>query len=434
MINIKKPFALYGLCLAMLMSLAGCATSQPGAYRLLPNQQFEKINPAKISTSASAVYQLGPQDVLLIKVEPLPALGGSYKIDKGNVLKVTFNQAANETYRVTAGDLLSLEFPDEIEGAYELLVAPDGTITLPKLGRRVTAAGKTVAAIARSTQKYYDQLFVSASLSWGLVKPFNDRMYAMNGEYQVGADGDIAIPNLGRINLTGKSATVAATILSNTATKKFNNAVEASVSIATNIMQGQPDSRVTPSGLQMYTNLNNLPTTVSDNGEVYVPNVGLVVAEGKTVHELTKTIEEKLQPKYQNPIAVNVAIQQYADYTVFIGGEVRVPGRYPFSRRLTMLKLIAQAGWVNEYGDLGSALLLRAEGSNHYTVYRTNLDEIFKGEGLDGQDLKVSPQDLIVVPPTSIAKTNRFITQYVRGILPFGTSVSYNINTDPRQR
>ncbi len=41
------------------------------------------------------------------------------------------------------------------------------------------------------------------------------------------------------------------------------------------------------------------------------------------------------------------------------------------------------------------------------------------------QDLKLSPRDIVIVPKSNIAKVDQWIDQYIRRVLPFGTSVSY---------
>jgi protein involved in polysaccharide export with SLBB domain len=394
---------------------------------------MQKIDPAKINAN-TGFYRLAPNDILLVQIEPIEVSGSSYKIDKGNQIKIGFTTPISNTYKISPGDGLSLEFPDEIEGMYEILVGQDGNITLPKVGKSLKVVGLTLEELNKKSLKSYAGLYLSPKVSWSITRTFDDALARMSNDYAVGTEGDVVVPGLGRFNILGKNANEVEVLLTKEARLKFKNDVSANVSISQNVSKGQVDTRLTPSGLQMYTNLNNLPTKVTEEGEVYVTGLGLLKAEGKTVAELKSAILAIAQVNYQNPIAVNVAVQQYADYTVFIGGEVRQPGRYPFARKLSMLKLIAQAGWVNEYGDLANALLLRADDDNHYSIYTTNLAEIFDGKGEGNQDFQITPQDLIIVPPTAIAKTNRYITQYVRGILPFGTSVSYNINSNPTQR
>jgi protein involved in polysaccharide export with SLBB domain len=237
------------------------------------------------------------------------------------------------------------------------------------------------------------------------------------------------IDRLGTLNVLGKQADTVASTLSDMASVRFGNPIVANVSVAKVNVRDQLDSRLTPSGLEMHLNPNNIPIRIAEDGTIYVPYVGNIDAQGKTVRELRDDVTAKVQAQYQNPVSVNVSIQEYADNSMFIGGEVKQPGRYPFTQKMSLLKLIATAGWGNEYADMGNVLLLRATGDNDYTVYRTNLDEVMQGKGSAAQDFKLTPQDLVVVLPTDIAKANRYINQYIKGILPFGANVSYNINS-----
>jgi len=297
---------------------------------------------------------------------------GTYKVDRGNQLQIVFTMSELAQYKISPGDMLTLEFPDELDGMYEVFVNPDGKVTLPRLGKSVMAAGMTIQQLNKKTVGAYRSVFLTPKVSWALASSFNNRLSAMNGSYSVGAEGDITIPNLGKFDVLGKSGATIAKILTIKARERFRNDVSANVSVAKVIHSTHYDNRLSPSGLVMHLNPNNLPTKVADDGTIYISTTGSFEAEGKTIQELKRDILNRVQPNYQNPVAVSVTMQQYADYNVYIGGEV--------------------------------------------------------GQGPGSQDLKITPQDLVIIPPTDIAKKNRYIAQYVRGILPFGTNVSYNFN------
>lgn len=415
------------LFISLVCLLSGCATPISGTHLVMLNQPMKKIDPNKVAAGES-VYRLSARDVIQVKVEPLQTAGGTYKVDRGNQLQVVFTMSEYAQYKISPGDMLTLEFPDELEGMYEVFVSPDGKVTLPRLGKTVVASGLTIAELNKKTVRYYRSVFLSPKVSWALASSFNNRLSAMNGTYSVGAEGNITVPNLGTFDVLGKSGDTIAKILTLKARDRFKNDVSANVSVAQVIHSAHYDNRLSPSGLVMHLNPNNLPTPVADDGTIYVSTTGSLIAEGKTLQELKRDILNRVQPNYQNPVSVSVIMKQYADYNVYIGGEVNRPGRYPYARKMSMLKLIAQAGWIKQTGDLAAALLLRSDQKSGYIIYRTNLAEIMLGKGPGSQDLKITPQDLVIIPPTDIAKKNRYIAQYVRGILPFGTNVSYNFN------
>ena len=413
--------------------LGGCASVISGSHLMQAGKPMQKIDPNQLASSY-VEYKLSPRDNVLIQIQPFEAVGQQYKLEKANQIRISFTQAdsVKNSYKLEPGDGLSLDFSDELEASYELTVSPDGNVTLPRVGKNVHVAGKTLSQLNKISVKEYQKLFIAPKLSWAINRGFTEQVLRLNGEYSVGADGDIVVSDLGRVSVLGKTAKEVESMLTELAAKRFNNEVVANVSIAKVNAREQVDNRLTPSGLQMYLNPNNLPTRINEDGTIFVPDLGDILAQGKTVLELKQEIKSKIQPNYQNPVTVNVYVQDYADYNVFIGGEVRQPGRYPHAQKLSLLKLISQAGWVNENADLGNVLLLRPGKESEYVIYRTNLDEVMEAKGPSAQDFKVSPQDLIIVPPTGIAKANRFVTQYIKGILPFGTSVSYNYNQQGR--
>jgi len=390
---------------------------------------LQKVDPQKVNVGAG-VYKLSPRDQLLIQVQSLDATGVAHKLEKGNQVKIVFTQAESSSaeYKLVAGDQLSLEFPDEIEGSYQVLVSPDGRISLPRLGKSVFAAGLTLQELNKLSTKEYKNMFLKPKLVWAITSAFSEKMTRLSADYYVGTGGNIAIPELGSFSVLGKTEQQLEKMLIDAATQKFKNNVLVHASIYDVNVRDQVDNRITLSGVKMFINADNRPARIGDDGLIYVPDLGDIEAQGKTLAELKEEITKKMQVSYQNPIKVNVSILEYADQNIFIGGEVRQPGRYPYSNKLSLLKLIALAGWSNENADMENVLLLRANNENGYTVYSTNLAEVLDGKGSSAQDFKISPQDLIIVPPTEIVKTNRLVTQYVRNLLPFGTNVSYNIN------
>jgi hypothetical protein len=51
--------------------------------------------------------------------------------------------------------------------------------------------------------------------------------------------------------------------------------------------------------------------------------------------------------------------------------------------------------------------------------------------GAVGQDLAVSPQDIVVVPSTYIGEVDQIVDQYIRKVVPFNTSASYSYIANP---
>lgn len=400
-----------------------------GSHLVQAGKPMQKIDPENINMTAD-MYRITAKDQLMIQVEGAKDVSTVHKLDRGNQIKIalTHQEEANTAYKLVPGDELSLEFPDEVEGSYLVQVNPDGRIALPRLGKSMIASGLTLADLSSISSKEYKNMFIKPKLAWAVTRGFSERLTGYSGDFYVGTEGNVAVPGLGSFYALGKTEKELERMVSEFATQKFRNRVVANVSIYDVNIREQVDNRITLNGVKMFANTDGRPSRVADDGTIFVPDLGDVEAQGKTLNEFKSDIKQKLQAKYQNPIRVNVSVVEYADYNIYIGGEVRVPGRYAYTNKLSLLKLIAQAGWSNENADMDNVLLLRPSDENGYTIYATNLNEVIEGKGPSAQDFKINPQDLIIVPPTGIAKTNRMVTQYVKNFLPFGMNVSYNIN------
>jgi hypothetical protein len=69
--------------------------------------------------------------------------------------------------------------------------------------------------------------------------------------------------------------------------------------------------------------------------------------------------------------------------------------------------------------------LIHRTPDNDVNVFVTNLRK-FIDEGVKGNDLSLSPQDIVLVSKSRVAKLNLIVEQYITRILPFSRSVNYS--------
>lgn len=81
---------------------------------------------------------------------------------------------------------------------------------------------------------------------------------------------------------------------------------------------------------------------VNQQGNVDLPLIGSVSAQGVSTEALATAIAARLNEGYVRDPNVTVAIAQYRPF--FILGEVQQPGTYPFSANLTVMSAVATAG------------------------------------------------------------------------------------------
>lgn len=116
--------------------------------------------------------------------------------------------------------------------------------------------------------------------------------------------------------------------------------------------------------------------TVGPDGAISIPFIGSIAAAGKTTDELSKSIGEKLQQALgliDHPSA-SVEIAQFRP--VYLTGDVRTPGQYPFQPGLTVLKALALAGGLkdDENGMRPERDFINAKGD--YDVLRSQQNQL----------------------------------------------------------
>ncbi len=80
---------------------------------------------------------------------------------------------------------------------------------------------------------------------------------------------------------------------------------------------------------------------VNASGEIAVPLIGNVTANGITPDKLKKKIEEQLAEYMRDP---KVSVQTITYRPVYVVGEVNSPGRYEYEDGMTVINAIAVAG------------------------------------------------------------------------------------------
>jgi len=104
----------------------------------------------------------------------------------------------------------------------------------------------------------------------------------------------------------------------------------------------------------------NLEMVVDEKGDVKMPYINTVKAEGSTASELEDAIRQSyLNHKIYKNLTVNIIIPAQATPapTFYIKGEVHQPGRILFQNGMTVLTAIAAAGGPTDYFSPDMTLL-----------------------------------------------------------------------------
>jgi polysaccharide export outer membrane protein len=97
---------------------------------------------------------------------------------------------------------------------------------------------------------------------------------------------------------------------------------------------------------------------VRPDGRISVPFAGEVEARGRRPSELAKELEGKLKGIIVAPI-VSVSVEQSAQISVSVVGEVRNPGTFAMDPGASVLHALASAGGLTEYASDDSIYVLR---------------------------------------------------------------------------
>lgn len=128
-------------------------------------------------------------------------------------------------------------------------------------------------------------------------------------------------------------------------------------------------------------------TEVGSNGSIFIPGVGLIKADGRTLGDVEKEANRLAKSKYTN-MSIKLQIPSGNGYSVFVYGEVNRPGKVYISNNSSILDVLGAAGGVKKSGtlrnikynnkniDLYNALFL---GNDDGIIVKAN-DKIFVGK------------------------------------------------------
>jgi protein involved in polysaccharide export with SLBB domain len=137
---------------------------------------------------------------------------------------------------------------------------------------------------------------------------------------------------------------------------------------------------------------------VNDNGELEVPYVGLVPAEGRTCKELAYSIKGMLEKEYYYHATVILAVDRVSDRSrgrIYVYGSVRGQGpqEIPPDESYTVSKAIIRAGGFGDFANKRKIKVTRKDGKD-FTV---DLKRVIE-EGHTEDDVVLQPDDQIYVP------------------------------------
>jgi len=137
---------------------------------------------------------------------------------------------------------------------------------------------------------------------------------------------------------------------------------------------------------------------VNDSGELEVPYVGLVPAQGKTCKELAFNIKSALEKEYYYHATVILAVDRVSEKSrgrIYVYGSVKSQGpqEVPPDESYTVSKAVIRAGGFGDFANKRKVKVTRKNGRD-FTV---DLKRVIE-EGHTEEDVVLQPDDQIYVP------------------------------------
>ena len=140
--------------------------------------------------------------------------------------------------------------------------------------------------------------------------------------------------------------------------------------------------------------------TVSPEGEISMPLVGTIEAEGLTRSELARQIESRI--KAEGLLKDPVVTVEFLNAAISVLGDVESPGEYPIDRdNMTLLQALSKAGDLKITGQRRNVMVLRQEGDKEvsYFVDLTNPKSV-----MESPAYRIQQNDIIYVEPNNMRK------------------------------
>jgi polysaccharide export outer membrane protein len=164
---------------------------------------------------------------------------------------------------------------------------------------------------------------------------------------------------------------------------------------------------------------------VTPEGTIQAPGIGSVFVQGLTLEELRAELEARYAAAYGPGLLISPALTERATSYVFVGGEVRAPGRYTLEGPTTVMQAIALAGGWNNGGNIHQVVVFRRD--ENWCLKATKIDVHAPFYGKDPcpvNDVWLRDNDLVIVPKSKILCATDVIDLYftrgVYSVFPIG--------------
>ena len=284
----------------------------------------------------------------------------AYRLRVDDQMNFTYRIArqVGPEYKLNVNDQIRVESAVDKDLDRTITIAPDGMIVLPYVGS-ILAADRTVVELRKDLEKRYTEFYVEPSIT---VTPtlMGSRLEDLRSAVDARASADIGGLGVRR--------------------------------------------RIMP------------------DGTVSLPGISLVPAQGLTIEELRREVNERYR-ELVDGMDVTPDLRLKAPTFAYVLGEVTTPQRIPLDRPTTAMMAISQAGGANIGGNLRQIIIFRR--TEDWRLIATKLDlqgAIWGKQPIPSDELFLRDADIVLIPKRPIQIADDFInlifTQGIYGIFP----------------
>lgn len=156
---------------------------------------------------------------------------------------------------------------------------------------------------------------------------------------------------------------------------------------------------------------------VMPDGSVYLPAIGAVPAQGLTLSELSREINERYN-EVVGGLEVTAILNTRAPRFVYVVGEVRNPGRFTLEQPTTSIMAIAIAGGGTLGGNLREIVVFRRTDDWRLMATRIDLNGALLGKRpCPADEIWLRDSDIVLVPKSPLLRADNLIELvFTRGL------------------
>ncbi|UCG07848.1 MAG: polysaccharide biosynthesis/export family protein [Desulfobacterales bacterium] len=161
----------------------------------------------------------------------------------------------------------------------------------------------------------------------------------------------------------------------------------------------------------------NETVTVRPDGMITLQLIDDVKVAGLSPSELDALLTKEYSKDLRKPV-LSVIVRTFTAQRVFVGGEVVQPGLVQLAPGMHPVQAVFQAGGFRETAKPEAAIVIRKGEGNKPIPVLLDLNDAMYGVG-QGASFELQPDDIVYIPKSTIAKVNKWVDEYIQGMLMF---------------